>query len=208
MVSPEVVAKALATIGSSPANREYFFANLRSADWLEPLRAAGRFKAPVKALRDGRGISFVSWPESGYLARMAVEKPELVRDIILESEETDNERVHQDFVEAAVRMTPVAAAAVAKFEADWIRKQPYLYLLYPEKVGALISHLARNGQIEAALNLSRELLMIVPPPELSDEERDDVFSLRHRPVGKCRQWEYQQVLSIILPDLIKAAPAR
>jgi hypothetical protein len=150
MVSREVVAKALETIGSSPANREYFFANLRSADWLEPLRDAGRFKAPVKALRDGRGISFVPWPESGYLVRIAAEKPELVRDIILESEETDNERVHQDFVEAAVRMSPSAAAAVAKFEAAWLRKQPHLYLLYPEKVGELISHLARNAQIEAA----------------------------------------------------------
>jgi|SRR5579864_1993640 len=206
MVSREVVAKALETIGSSPANREYFFANLRSADWLEPLRAAGRFKAPVKALRDGGGISFVPWPESGYLVRMAAEKPELVRDIILESEETDNERIHQDFVEAAVRMTPSSAAAVAKFEAAWIRKQPHLYLLYPEKVGELIRHLAKNAQIEAALNLSRELLMIVPPPELSDGERDDTFSLRHRPVGKCPQWEYQQALSVAVPDLVKATP--
>lgn len=206
MVSPEVVAKALATIGSSPANREYFFANLRSAEWLEPLRAAGRFKAPVQALRDGRGISFVPWPESGYLARMAAEKPELVRDIILESRETDNERVHQDFVEAAIRMTPSAAAAVAKFEAAWIRKQPHLYLLYPEKVGELISYLARNGEIETALNLSRVLLMIVPPPELLDEEPDNTLSLRHRPVGKCPQWEYQQVLSTNVQDLVNAAP--
>src|SRR6266403_5893291 len=100
MISPELVAKALATIGSSPANREYFFANLRSPAWLQPLRAAGRFKSPVQALRDSRGISFVQWPESGYLARMAAEKSDLVRDIILESQETDNERVHQDFVEA------------------------------------------------------------------------------------------------------------
>ena len=204
MVSPEVVAKALATIGSSPANREYFFANLSSADWLEPLRAAGRFKAPVKALRDGRGISFVPWPESGYLVRMAAEKPELVREIILESEETDNERVHQDFVEAAVRMPASAAAAVAEFEARWIRKQPYLYLLYPEKVGDLISHLARNGQIEIALNLTRELLVIVPPSESSDDNK--VFTLRDRAEGKFRHWEYEQVVSASIPDLVRAAP--
>ena len=206
MISPEVVAKALATIGTSPANREYFFTNLRSAEWLEPLRTAGRFKSPVQALRDGRGISYVPWPESGYLVRMASEKPELVRDIILESNETDNERVHQDFVEAAVRMTPSAAAAVAKFEAAWIRKQPYLYLLYPEKVGELISHLAKNGQIAAALNLARELLVIVPPPESSDDDNDNAFSLRDRPGGKCRHWEYQQVVSTNIPDLVKAAP--
>ena len=208
MVSPELVAKALATIGLSPANREYFFANLRSPDWLEPLRAAGRFKAPVHPLRNNRGIAFVPWPESGYLVRVAAEKPDLVRDIILESEETDNERVHQDFVEAAIRMTPSAAAAVAKFEAIWIRKQSLLYTLYPEKVGQLISYLAKNGQVEAALSLSRELLMIVPPPEPLPADDDDVFSRQREPRGKCRQWEYEQLLSTNIPDLVKAAPER
>lgn len=208
MITPELVAKALASIGSSPANREYFFANLRSADWLQPLRSAGRFKSPVQALRDGRGISFVQWPESGYLARMAAEKPDLVGDIVIESQETDNERVHQDFVEAAIKMTPSAAAAVAKFEAAWIRKQSWLYTLYPEKVGELISHLATNGQVDSALALARELLMIASPPELSPEENDDLFSRRREPRGKCRHWEYQQVLSEHIPDLAKVVPER
>ena len=208
MISTELVAKALATIGSSPANREYFFANLRSPEWLEPLRAAGRFKSPVQAMRDSRGISFVQWPESGYLARMAAEKPNLVRDIILESQETDNERVHQDFVEAAIKMTPTAAAAVAKFEVAWIRKRSWLYTLYPEKIGELISHLANNGQLGSALALARELLMIVPPPESLPGEDDDVFSRPREARGKCRQWEYEQVLSTNIPDLAKAAPER
>ena len=53
--------KALATIGSSPANREYFFANLHSPDWLEPLRAAGRFRSPIHAVPDERGIAFLPW---------------------------------------------------------------------------------------------------------------------------------------------------
>jgi len=92
MVSPELVAKALATIGSSPANREYFFANLHSPDWLEPLRAAGRFRSPIHAVPDERGIAFLPWPESAYLARMAAEKPELLRDIILESQEPRTSR--------------------------------------------------------------------------------------------------------------------
>ena len=206
MVSPELVAKALATIGSSPANREYFFANLHSSDWLEPLRAAGRFKSPIRAVRDGRGIAFLPWPESSYLVRMAAEKPKLVCDIILESPETDNERVHQDFVEAAIRMTASAAADVARFETNWIRKQPYLYTLYPEKVGVLISHLSRNGEIQGALHLARELLAIVPPSKQSpDDEEDDVFSPRREPCGKCGQWEYEQVLATHVPDMVKAA---
>jgi hypothetical protein len=137
---------------------------------------------------------------------MAAEKPDLVRDIIIESHETDNERVHQDFVEAAIKMTPPAAAAVAKFEAAWIRKQPWLYTLYSEKVGELISHLANNGQVHSALALARELLVIVRPPEPLPKEDDDVFSRRREPRGKCRQWEYQQVLSTNIPDLAKAAP--
>jgi hypothetical protein len=206
MVSPELITKALATIGSSPANREYFFANLHSSDWLEPLRAAGQFKFPIRAVRDERGIQFLSWPESAYLAQVAAEKPELVRDIILESQETDNERVHQGFIEAAIRMTPPPAADVARFEASWIRKQPFLYTLYPEKAGALISHLSANGETQAALHLARELLVIVPPPAQSPGEEENEFSPRREPKGKCRQWEYQQVLATHVPDMVKAAP--
>lgn len=206
MVDQELVARALATVSSSPANREYFFANLRSPAWLGPLRAAGRFKSPMKALQDDRGISFVRWPESEYLVRMAALSPDLVRDIILESQETDNERVHQDFVEAAIRMPSSCGTAIAEFEAAWIRKRSWLYTLYPEKVGELISHLARNGEVEVAIRLLRELLVIAPVPEASPEGDDDALSWPPEPRGKCRKWDYQWVLSNNFPDLVQAAP--
>jgi len=208
VIDPGVVGRALATIGSSPANREYFFAKLRSPEWLGPLRLAGRFKAPVRALRDKGGVTFVPWPESTYLARVAAQAPDLVCDIILETEPTDNERVHQDFAEAAAKMTPSTAAAVARFEAAWIGKQPFLYTLYPEKIGELISYLAKQGQQDAALALARELLAVVAPPSLGEEEEDDERPLRMPPDprGKCRQWEYQRVLSMHIPDLVEAAP--
>lgn len=207
MIKPALITRALAIVGTSPANREYFFANLHSPDWLKPLRDAGRFKHPVAAVRDKGSILFVPWPESAYLARMAGVAPELVRDIILETEETDNERVHQDFVEAAIKMPAQPAADVARFEAEWIRKQPWLYTLYPEKVGELVSHLAKQGKTEAGVHLARELLTVVPPP-ISEDDADDSFKLPPEPRGKCQQWEYQRVLSTHVPDLVRAAPDR
>jgi hypothetical protein len=203
-----LVEKALATLGASPANREYFFAKLRSPEWLGPLRAADRFRTPVHALREKGGITFVPWPESAYLARVAIQAPDLVRDIILETKPTDNERVHQDFVEAATRMTPSTAADVAKFETAWIREQPFLYTLYPEKVGELISYLAKHGQQDAALSLARELLALVTPASQDEEEEEGErsFKMPSEPRGKCRQWEYQRVLSMHIPDLVQAAP--
>lgn len=206
MIDPGIVSKALATIGVSPANREYFFANLRSPDWLAPLREAGRFKVPVQALKEKGGITFVAWPESAYLARIATKAPDLVRDIILETAATDNERVHQDFVEAAIKMPAPAAADVAKFEAAWIRKQSFLYTLYPEKVGELISHLAKHGRTGAALALAREVLMIAAPAPAEEDDDEHPFRFPSEPHGKCRQWEYQRVLSAHIPDLVHAAP--
>jgi len=87
----------------SAANHEYFFMKLKTPDWIEPLAKAGRFKDPPNAKRQEGTISFPSWAESQYLVRVAGDAPDIVKQVILNVPETDNQRVHQDFVEAQQR---------------------------------------------------------------------------------------------------------
>ena len=208
MISDELVQKALSIVGSSPANHEYFFANLTSPAWIDPLRKEGRFKNPAQIRRDARGISFPTWPESNYLARMAPHVPELVRDVILEAAPTDNERVHQDYIEAALHMPVRVAADIAKMEARWVRNCKFLYTLYPEKVGDLISHLARGGAVDGAVELARALLAVITDPRQEEPKRDDEgdFQVPREPMAKFDQWHYRRVLEKNLPDLVTAAP--
>ncbi len=89
MITEELVKKSLDLMASSPANYEYFFIRLKTADWIEPLWKAGRFKSPPAARRQEDTISFPSWPESRYLVRVAGEAPEAVKKVILEVPQTD-----------------------------------------------------------------------------------------------------------------------
>lgn len=206
MPRPEVVEKALDEIRKRDANYQYFFDQLKSPGWIEPLFSEGMFQDPRPPKREGDYISFPSWPESRYLARMAPSVPEVVLDVILKMPETENVRVHEDLANAACAMPPELAACWARKEAGWIRSQQHLYLLLPEKLGELVSHLARGGQIEAALELAWSLLTIFPDPRVIGEvDEDDTFRISPEPRARFDTWYYEQILKKYIPDLVTAA---
>ncbi len=206
MPKPEVIERALALIRKRGSNCEYFFDKLDSADWIKPLQERGMFQHPPPQKRDGEFISFPFWPESRYLARMASTSPKQVLDIILKMPQTDNVRVHVDFIDAACNMSSELAARCALSEANWIESQQYLYFNYPEKIGSLIIYLAENNQIANALILARSLLKIMPDQK-SENGFGKVGKYKLPPEPKVRFdiWEYEQVLAAILPVLVKAS---
>jgi len=193
-------------MATSAANHEYFFMRLKTPDWIEPLSKAGRFKDPPGAKREEGTISFPTWAESQYLARVAGDAPETVKQVILSVPQTDNQRVHQDFVEAAIRMPGAIAAEVAAKEAAWIREQRYLYILYPDKVSELIAHLAQNGQAVAALELTRALFALSPDPKPATRigEGEDAIEMPRDAVAKFDDWHYQRSLRTITEPLTMA----
>jgi hypothetical protein len=102
MPSEEHIRRALEQLRKSGANREYFFSKVNSPEWLEPLTDAGLFRHPPQAIVAGDTISFPFWPESRYLARMAAVAPDLVFRIIESVPETNNVRIHENFVDAVI----------------------------------------------------------------------------------------------------------
>jgi hypothetical protein len=158
MLSSETVKKVLEQIVKRPANYDYFFSKLNSADWLEPLAKAGLFTEPPAAIRAGDTISFPFWPESQYLVRIASGAPERVADIMMKIPETNNVRIHADLAYAAVKLPAKLAAKWARKEAAWVEKQEYLYFLLPESLGELIQYLASSGNVHVSLILAKAVL--------------------------------------------------
>lgn len=199
MVSPQLVDRAIEQIGKRTGNYQYFFKKLASPDWIRPLWERGMFTTPFMIEKHEGGISFPFWPESEYLARMASLDPETVIEVILKIPETDNERIHQDYVDAALNMPLDFAAKIAANEIKWIQKSQYLYLLLPEKLGRLVTKLAESGKIGTALGLMEELLQ----PSNSSERT--VIGPSGKIRGKFDEWQYEKLVKEQVPVLVSKA---
>lgn len=205
--TPDQVNKALALL-VHPQQRQYFFNRLENPEWIAELRKRKWFKNPPSVIHtDGNTVSFPNWAESRYLARMAAYRPEEVLEIAL-SIQTDNPSVHQDFIEAALKMPPDIAARIEAKARDWIEKSPYsFYPLLGDKIGELISFLAKGGQATVALKLARALLAVQSVPRAG---RNSSTSNLLPPEAKPRfdEWHYNRILKRNIPDLVTVAGER
>jgi len=191
------------SIPNSFVTRRYLFERLKFPGWLSKLQEKGFFKNPPEPEIDAeRGlIRFLPWPQSGYLVRMAPQKPAIVLDIALKILETGtkNASVHEDLAEAARSMPPELAARWVEKETEWLKEQDYLYLPdLPEKLGKLIAYLAQRGQVNTALGLARELLAVLPKSQNNDD-------LALKPRTRCDDYYYEQILTQDVPTLVASA---
>jgi len=170
MPTPEQVTKAVALLGRAEQYR-YFFDRLENPLWIEPLKTKGFFSSPPQATRDEkRGTAgFPPWPASRYLSRMAAQAPETVLEVALQIPPTEDVRVHEDLADAALAMPADLAAKLVPKAKKWL-ESPY-QLLLPEKLGTLMGHLAKGGQVKAALDLARSLLNYIARPAGNRRDR-------------------------------------
>jgi hypothetical protein len=199
-LSPELVDRALAEATKRAANLDYFFDTLSSPDWIGPLRDRGLFaEPPAQTVSDEGYVLAPGWSASRYLARMAGSAPRHVAHVI-RTIETDNERVHEDFADAALAMPLEEARAVAAAEAAWIAGRDHIYYLLPRKVIELAVWMADLGEVEVAIALTRSLF--AP----SDVPSDAGWGLK-RPQARFSDWEYDQLLRKVVESVVPAAPA-
>jgi hypothetical protein len=202
MPSRETVRKAVAAI-KRPADYQYFFDRLQSPGWIEPLRQEGFLRRPPEAEREGGYIRFPQWPESRYLVRMASLEPELVASVFLDMEDTENARVQEDAIDAALAMPPAVAARLVPRALSWI-DSPYRLLL-PEKLGRLVVHLARGGLPKPAIRLADALLRPVAPDEEAGSG-DATYPRAPEPQSRYHAHDYEQVAKAVVPALVAADP--
>src|SRR6266568_6001632 len=106
--------QAIALIKKGPSNADYFFEQLKSPAWLEPLAREKLFSQPYSAVRRGETIAFPLWGPGQYLARMAAvpEAQALVVEILKRLPESDNPRVYEVIADAAASLPPDMAASL------------------------------------------------------------------------------------------------
>jgi hypothetical protein len=202
--TPEQVAKAVALLGRREQYR-YFFERLQNPFWLEPLAQRGFFQNPPPPIGDetAESFRFPPWPESQYLARMArlPEAYEQVLDIALRVE-TDNVSVHEDLADVALALPPHMAARLVPKAKQWAESAYQLVL--PDKLGALVEHLARGGALDEALDLAAALLAVLPDRRPLPED----MGLPPDPVARFDVWQYEQILKKHLVPLVDAGGNR
>jgi hypothetical protein len=88
------ITAALARLGQ-PQERAYFFDRLENPLWVQPLRKAHAFAHPPDPIpADDPGyVSFPSWPEGAYLARIAGDAPDEVTKTLRGLSGNDNPNV-------------------------------------------------------------------------------------------------------------------
>jgi len=203
MLDPEIVKKAKKTIKRF-ADYQYFFDQLNTPDWIDPLWKEGFFRNPPPPIEEGKYVRFPVWPESQYLVRMTAHKPEEVLDIILQIPDTGNVRIYADLADAALKMPPELAVRLLDKAKVWAQS-PYQSFLW-DKLGRLIVHYARGGQVEAALELASVFLEILPDPRPREEsEKEEILQLAPRPQTRLSEWDYGEFLEHFFPELLKEA---
>ncbi|MCJ8159708.1 hypothetical protein [Sphingomonas sp. LaA6.9] len=171
----------------------YFFDRLKNPLWLEPLYARGFFRDPPGLIEDVEAgtITVPKWPESGYLARVASDQPELVLSILKAFPETPNSRVQEDLVEALLAIPAPDAATAMSRVLEWTDSR-YRFRLQ-DKLGELAVHLAKGGAQPDALKLAKSILAVRGTRFANDTSSYD-------------EWEYGKFLEKYFPELSVAAP--
>lgn len=193
--TPQQIDKAIAKL-IHPEQRNYFFNRLQNPEWIEPLKNKGFFQNPPSTLM---------WAESRYLAQMAKYKPKEVLKIALKIE-SDNPRVYEDFVDAALQMPLQEAMQLVNKVKTWI-ETPYSSFLLPEKVAALIVHLAKGGHFKKALDLARTLFAVMPGSNFSNEQEANnrVYLSLLKPQIRFDNWKYERIIKKCVTELVKLA---
>lgn len=200
MPSKEHVRAALDKIQRT-ADYDFFFDNLKSADWLEPLDELKQFDRPSEPLRDGNSVRYPFWSPARYLVKVASEKSDKVMQIILKVPPSDNPRVHEDFVDAALKMPPAIAVKLFKKITEWVLAPDAHLLLLPGKLASYIAHVKDGGFIKEAFQVTDALLGLRKYEKKFDEGKDGLIK-RADPIVRS-DWEYNEVLKQIAPHFQK-----
>jgi hypothetical protein len=83
---------------------------------------------------------------------------------VIVSIDTNNERVQEDFVDAALAMPVRQARRVAQLLTAWLAARDHLYYLLPRKTVDLICRLAADGAVDEATDLLGALFAPQPDP--------------------------------------------
>lgn len=198
-LDPEFVAEALDAAVQRPETLDYFLDSLSSPEWITPLRERGLFAEPPEQRVDEEGfVRAPAWAQSRYLARVAAADPDAVLAVAT-AIETNNERVVEDFADAALAMPVDTARKMTSLLVRFVDEHGRLYYLLPRKLVALIIRFAGETAPDAGIPL---MLALLRPEQTGDG--DDYWRPRTRP--RFSDWEYDMHLRRLVSEALPHAP--
>jgi hypothetical protein len=185
----------------------YFFKDLNNPNWLRPLFDNGFFSSPSAPIenKEEQTISYPQWPQSMYLVSMAPIEPDFVSGIILKID-TDNQVILTDLLDAIYRFPYQIAAKHAEQICKWNIKFSYLI---GKKIGKLVSYLAKGGEINAAILLTKAFLRLkLVGNKNVNNISDEYLPGQLVPNFGISKWEYCEFLKNNFHDLYLADPEK
>src|SRR6266571_2623592 len=121
-VNRDLVQRVIAAIKGT-ADHAYFFNQLTSPKWLQPLLEHNFFRSPPprEQIENTQYIRQDYWPESKYLVRMAAANSEIVFTIVSQIPDSDNVHVLEDIVDVALAIPPEMAVALVPRMKKWLK---------------------------------------------------------------------------------------
>lgn len=192
----EMIERVLTSV-KKETDRKYFFSRLTNPLWLEPLRKRGFFSHPpsLKQLPNGY-VQCPHWPELSYLVGIAEEAPDQVVEIILSLPKTNNPRVYDDIIEAAIKLSGRKSAELLPKICEYIalKNQPY-----SANYSELIIHWTSQGNIDEALEAARLLIPFREDPRMREKQKlrrkkSSSLDTSLEPAPCFHKREYQKIL--------------
>jgi len=191
--------RKLTELLSHPTHVRYFFSKLNAPDWIESLKEQGFFSNTPPIIREDNYVKFSAWPLSGYLSKVAEQKPREVMGIIKDTKEKENYRVWYDFIQCSLKMPSSVAKEIIPLAKVWI-KTPYLSPL-PDEIGELCIKLSDEHESESSLDLLEALL------DVKIQKKEKKFTSRTSQ-PHFEVWAYKGILDKVMPVVLKKEPHR
>jgi hypothetical protein len=162
--TPELAKTLCSSLRTSEAHSRYFFDQLDNPAWFLHLANQGIFDKTPEPIKTDKGMILPLWEVMEYLIRIANVYPDEIAEIAIRTK-TENFRIYERFVKAAIQMPAQPAAKIARAALNWlVVPNPFLLV---DHCGELTVHLAAGNEWSSAIALCEALTetTVDPVPE-------------------------------------------
>ena len=192
----DLIDRALRSVRKEP-DRLYFFSRLKNPLWIGPLAERGYFDSPPSAshLPDGSTL-LPHWPELLFLRNVCRDASDEVVNLILGLPHVDNPRVYGVVFDIVLALPGTQSARLKPKVLESADLEPtFLSHRYRE----VLVHWTEEGEREAAVELTEQLVGFVPDPEAEEKGKlyasdPTDFTTLLRPQPRLEHWDYQDFI--------------
>ncbi len=183
----------------------YFYENISSPDWIDPLFEEKAFSKLPEPVEEGDFVKYPRWPEGQYLLQMARSATdqatqELIAEIIASISDSKNQHAESVRVQVATALPPKMALRFVKKLQKRLPEEEYITLAWAHAIINLALHITKAGHVIPALDLLKSLLKVLPDPRPKEEMP---LGIPETKVAIDR-WRYAQLIEEDLPAFVEA----